>query len=493
MKGISPLSSIVSKDLRIFTRSKFSALAIIVAPVLIILFAGLVFNSSELSGITVGVYSDTYSNLTSNILTGFQNQGLNFDKLSSKDECVNSVKSAKTQICVIFPSDLSAKGSVNSIVFYADQSRINLAYNLIQDVQSKISTESSFIGLTMVQDLIDNLVSAKKSLSTQKTKISDSISNLNEISKKADEAPSFEGIDDAISYLNSAKDSSNDSGVKGKISDSIEILRQLKTSSSSLSSGLSDIKDESSNTSSALNEVSSSLNVLISSLEKGSVVNASEVVSPIKTEIKSINSSSNNRDYLLPTLLILIALYGGVLLSSALVLKEKKTKAYFRNFMTPTRNLTFILGSYITCMIILSLQFLLIFLGVHFLLKANFLNVLPSIILVLFVSLTVFIFIGMVVGYLFRSDETTIFASVLTATILMLVSNTILPVEAVSLGFKKIAIFNPLVVSGLALKKVMLFGFTAKDILPELYVLSGFVVVFVVLAYFGRIFTKRML
>ena len=487
--GISSLFSIVNKDLKIFTRPKFPALIIILAPVLIILLAGLLFNSSSLSGIIIGVYSDTYTDLTEDILKEFEEQNFAVNKLGSKQECINSVKLSKTQLCVIFPNDLSVTGSSEDLIFHVDQSRINLAYTLVNEVESKVSAKASSLGVALAQDLINTLESAKNTLPKQKTEISKSIADLNQINEKAN-STFFSDINNILEYLNDAKDLLNSSEAKDNINDAINLLELVKIE---ISEDLKNIENQSKETVLILKDVSSDLDVLINSMNDISVLEAEKIVSPIKTKVEPISSDSKNRDYLIPTIIALIALFGGVLLSSTLVLKEKKTKAYFRNFITPTRDFTFILGSYLTCLIILTLQFLFVFAGIVLILKTSILTALPNIVLVLFVSLSVFIFMGMFIGYLFRSEETTIFAAVLVAAVLMFFSNTILPIETISSKFSQFAIFNPLVVSEIALKKVMLFGFSISSVLSELYILGGFLLVFAILTYIGRKATKRIL
>jgi len=494
--GIRALASLVSKDLKIFGRSKVSASVIILAPVLIILFAGYVFNSTGLSGIVIGVHSEIYTPLTEDILNGFEGQNFAVNKLNSQQECTESVKSGKTQICIIFPNDLSESGSAKDVIFYVDKSRINLAYILINDIESKISSKASTLGIALAQDLINALDSVKKSLPEQKTKISESLNGINQINKKADNEISSSDIDDALEYLNNAKnllEDSNNSEIKNNVADSITALESVKETNSQVSEDLTDIEIQGKELSMKLEKIYSELSNLVNSLEGVNIVEAKKIVSPIQVKIESISSNSNSREYLLPTLLALMALFGGVLLSSTVILKERKNKAYFRNFTTPTWDATFILSSYLTCLIILSVQFLLIFAGIEFVLKMPLLGVLQNVIFVLFVSLTVFIFLGMVIGYLFRSDETTIFASVLTATVLMFFSNTLLPIETISGSFKKFAMFNPLVVSDIAFKKVILFDFNLTAIFPELLILTGFFILFVILTYIGRKITKRML
>ena len=488
--GFSSLFSIVSKDLKRFTRPKLPAFVIILMPVLIILMAGFAFNSFNLSGVVVAVHSNSYTDLTEDILKEFNEQNFAVKKFNSKQSCADSVRLSKTQICIIFPDDLSVTGSLNDVVFYVDHSRLNLAYTLVNKIESKISSKASNLGIALAQDLINILESAKDSLPKQKTDISNSINKLGQINVNAGNAfPSLD-IDNSLEYLDDVKDLLNDSEARNNIIETIKLLESIKVQ---VSDDLESIENQSEYVSFVLKEVSYDLNVLINSMNDISVLEAEKIVSPIKVKIESVNSDSNNRDYLIPTILALIALFGAVLLSSTLVLKERKTKAYFRNFLTPTLDSTFIFGSYLTCLIILSIQFLLIFAGIGWILEMPVITMLPMVGLILFVSLSVFIFLGMFIGYLFRSEETTIFASVLVATVLMFFSNTILPIETISNNFNKFAMFNPLVVSEIALKKVILFGFNIYAILPELYVLLGFLLTFAVLTYIGRKVTKRML
>ena len=175
--GIRALGSIVGKDFKIFTRSRISSAIIILAPLLIILFAGTAFNSSKLTDVTVGVYSENYTQMTENILTDFS-QNYKIEKLNSLEDCINSVKLTKSQICVKFPGDLSQTGSLKNVTFYVDYSRINLAYTLIHQIETKISDEASDIGTVMAQDLITLLETTKTNLPEEKNQLSDSIEKL---------------------------------------------------------------------------------------------------------------------------------------------------------------------------------------------------------------------------------------------------------------------------------------------------------------------------
>ena len=66
--GINALMSLTGKNLKMFFRSKFSAAAVVLIPLFIIMFAGFAFNSSGLSNVQVGVYSESYTNFTNGVM-----------------------------------------------------------------------------------------------------------------------------------------------------------------------------------------------------------------------------------------------------------------------------------------------------------------------------------------------------------------------------------------------------------------------------------------
>ena len=349
------------------------------------------------------------------------------------------------------------------------------------------------MGVSLAQNLIDALESAKNAVPGCKIDTDLSKSNIKLINKKAVHNISLESINNVSALLNSASDLTNSSSAEKKITEALALLEALNTSNIQATSNLDIINNQSTATLLILQELSNKLDILIADLGSANVVGADKIVSPIGTKIESITTSSKNKDYIIPALIAIIALFGGILLSSTFVLQERKSKAYFRKFLTPTSDFTFLFGSYLTCLIILVVQFVLVLIGIAFILNTPLAGILPQIALILFLALSAFTFIGMFIGYLFKSEETTIFAGVLISALLMFFSNTLLPLETMSEKFRSAALFNPLVAVDTGLKKVMLFGLDLSSIANELYILAGFFVVFAVLSYFGRRITKKML
>jgi len=488
---LSSFFSLVEKDLKILFRSKVSFVVIILMPLLIVLASGYGFSSSKLSGISIATYSESYSNISENILINFEEHEFSSMKYDSLDSCVNSVKSSKNQICIFFPKNLSYEDNDEEVVFYVDYSRTNLAYNLINLVNEEISSEASDFGVILVQNLIDNLNSVKTSLNEEKEQIDLILNEVDEVNDLGEglETGLKSPVEELTALILELEDYENASEIQTEIDDLKEIQKKI-------SDNLEDTEDINFINGELQTDfylLSESLDDLIKKLNTLEIGAAENIVTPFNINVESINSSENKREYLIPTIISLISLFGGILISSTLVLKNKKTCAYFRNFVTPTKDITFIFSTYLTSLIILFLQFLLVFLGLYFAFQMNFFKLPLENLSILFLGWSVFIFIGMFLGYLFKSEETILFSSVLFSAVLMFFSNIILPLENISGNLLKIVSFNPLVLLENSLKKVYLFELSFKFIWVELLFLGIFLLLFLILSSIMRNLNKRVL
>ncbi|MCK4997192.1 ABC transporter permease [Candidatus Pacearchaeota archaeon] len=490
------LISLINKNLRMFFRSKFSAATVILIPFLIVMLAGFAFNSEGLSNVQVGLYSEGYTDFTTGVITDFENNGFSSNKYDTHEQCIESVKHSDSQICVIFPKDLTSKATTEEIIFYVDYSRVNIANNLINEIEKSILVKTTDVGEGMAQGLIDSLESIKTTLPNSKITI-DNI--LKDAIKNRDESKNLEfpteNISNAIDELDSIKGdvNENDTSVIEDIEDLIEDMEDIESMSKLTEDSLGDTTEGQNELITKLTTASSDMNSLIVTLNSYQAATAGDIVSPIKTKIEAISSDADSSDYVVPIILSLIALFGSILLSSTFIIKEKKTKAFFRNFMAPTRNITFILSTYLTCLAILLIQFSLIFVGAKYMLKIDIMSMIGPLFITLLITLLAFVSIGMFIGYLFRSDETVIFASMIFSALLMFFSNIILPLENISPELVRFFRFNPLVIANLAFKKMILFGFGFGAIWNELLILFGFFVVFFILNCVFRSLTKRIL
>ena len=279
--------------------------------------------------------------------------------------------------------------------------------------------------------------------------------------------------------------------LKTKLDEIISEINSVEEDFGETSEKVGNIKSKSSDAKSKISKISSQIDIITKQLGSLRTTDSGEIVTPLKTEIKPINAGLKNSDFLFPTLLSLTVLFGSTILASVMVLKEKKTRAYFRNFITPTNDFTFFIALYFSCLIILFFQMAVLFTGLYFIVDLPLFNYLLPIILILFISASTFIFMGMFIGYLFKTEEVALLVSISILTLLLFFSNAILPLETVSGEFQKYASFNPLVITDSMLKKLILFNLDLGNLLNEIYMLLGVFGIFFILAFMARKATKR--
>ena len=277
----------------------------------------------------------------------------------------------------------------------------------------------------------------------------------------------LQGLDDEISKANSAKDA---------IKQSIVV-----------------IKAKSSESSSEINTLDVNIKDVVSRINGIQVKEAENIVSPIKTSVKPISNSDSNLSFLFPTLVALVIMFVSLLLSSTIVIREKRTRAYFRNFITPTNNFTFIMGTFMTILVILVVQLLIVFGQGLFVQKLQIASSVFNVLFILFITATTFILFGMFIGQAFQSEETVTLASMSTAALFLFISNTIFPIETIPVQLKWLALFNPFVIADSLLKKLLLFNASLGSLLTELYLLIAYIILLITLVYLTRELNKRKL
>ena len=502
--------SMILKNLKLLIRSKFSASVVILGPLLIVLLVGAAFNTSSVNNIRVGVYAPTYTELTTSVINVIEkNPQFKVLKLKTEQDCLNDIVSGAIHVCLQFPDNFTAAvENANIITFNVDNSRINIVYLLIDSISSEISVKTTELSQGLTQVLIDTLDQAKSSATKNKDTSATMSSDNEAIKTKSSNVQS--SLDSITISIN--KDDYNLTNIIENIESqcsncSIEELNDIQTSLTSLTNQILElnnktalikadvevIKTTSESNTQKLADLQTSFESTVSSIDNIQVKEAGSIATPIKTKINPISQDKKNWNFLFPTLVALIVMFVSILLATTLVMREKNTAAYFRNFITPTGEFSFITGTFLTCLIILVFQLAIIFGQAFFFLKSELLSVIATLVLSLLVIAATFILLGMMLGYAFKSEETSILAAMSVSAFLLFFSNTILPIETIPQNLSWIASFNPFVVSDAILKKLLLFKGSFSSIATELYVLLSYFTVFLILTFLTRQITKRRL
>ena len=533
-----PLLKIIQKNLKLLIRSKSSALIIILGPLLVIFLAGIAFDNLNKYSINIGVYSEQYSNLTESFITKLQENEFNVQKFDLEEPCVDSIKYAKIHTCIIFPKNMQVESNdVNEITFYIDNSKINLVWMVLDTLSSKLSERSSELSVDLTTNLLEKLELTKREVSENRPVITNlqtenqgamsEISNLNKdlvsgkVTSLKDRTSVFKSflikqvndIEENLADIEDEIDVLNDGGadtealedyVEDTKNNIMEIEKQIEAGGdylkivssviemeSSLKSGLNSVDSAISKSSSKINKIKDSFDKIYEKVQDLKINNAATIVNPITTNIKPVVPEKTYLNYMFPALIVLVVMFISILLSTTLVMMEKHSPAYFRNFITPTRNITFILGTYLTSLIIVLLQLVIIVIIALIFFKSQVLLSLPKTGLLLLIVTSFFTLAGMFVGSLFTSEETATLASISLGSVFLFLSNIILPIESMPEYVRNIANFNPFIIAEGLLKKAILFNSKLAVMLNDILILIGYSFALLVVIWLIHTFSRR--
>ncbi len=496
------LWSIIRKNIKIIQRSKSSSLIVLLGPLIIIILVGAAYNTSNIYDIRIGAYSEMYSELAESTLNTLGGQQFSVVKFDTKEECLDSLKFSQIHTCVVIPPNLEI-GSDEPLNFHVDQSRVNLVWIIIDAMTSKLSSKSSEISLQLTTSIIGTLRNTGDTIKSSEN----TFGSLNERNENALDIISSVSSDlDVINYdLVSEVD-------LGKISQKLEetitgnnlssgafdpvfttisnvknktenLGESLQNATQGAIKGLSSVQEDLVSNTNTMNELRFALGGLQTNINAATGQTAEDVVNPIKTHITPVVVEKTHLSFLFPTLIVLVVMLIGLVLSSALIIKEKTSSAFFRNYITPVSDGLFLLGHFLTNFIILFLQLAVIFIVAFIFFKGSLASVLWLVVIALIFIVSLFSLIGMFIGYMFRSEETAMLATISLGSLLLFFSSTILPLETLPESLKRIADFNPFVISEGILKQVMLFKSGFYAVYEPILILSGYILVIICLVY----------
>ncbi|MEK6939023.1 MAG: ABC transporter permease [Nanoarchaeota archaeon] len=222
--------------------------------------------------------------------------------------------------------------------------------------------------------------------------------------------------------------------------------KELGTISSSLTEGVK-----------TLEGIQTTLEEINNNLNSQKVTDAKVASNPFIAKIEKVSPDNTYLNYMFPALIILVIMFSSLLLGTTLVMMEKNSPAFTRNFFLPVKKITFVLSTYITTLILILIQVIII-LGISLIFLNNIYASLLPLTLILFLAASIFTFLGMVIGYLFNSEETAILASISLGSLLLFVSGVVLPLESISPALRDITSFNPFVLAEKLVREVIIFN-----------------------------------
>lgn len=235
-----------------------------------------------------------------------------------------------------------------------------------------------------------------------------------------------------------------------------------------------------------LKKLSSSFDRITSRIAGIEVTDADDIAKPIVTNLRPITVNRTHLFNIFPSLILVVIMFVAILLSSTLVMMEKSSRAYVRNFITPTKDITFVLATYFTSLFVVALQIAII-LGISFFVfKFLVAQGFATAMLAFFLAATVFILIGMLIGYLFKSEEASTLTSIFFSSLFIFMSGLILPLESMPDSVLQLGLLNPFVISETILRQSIFFGYGPGELTSQIVLLVTYILVL-----FGSIMTLQ--
>ncbi|MCK5107127.1 MAG: ABC transporter permease [Nanoarchaeota archaeon] len=278
------LIELIKKNFKLLIRSKFSALIILIGPILIMLLAGLAFSNTNQYSISITTFSEDYNELTNSYIDNLEENSFSVFQSDSHENCINSVKEGKFHVCIVFPKNFEiGTSNKNQIDFYVDYSKINIVYVVIESVTSQISESTSAISVNLTTNILSQIESTESALKGK----GELIANL--IEKNSEIDTSLDVIKTELNEVDLSYDSNNFK------------ITSLSSYSSQLRGAVSDMYDE---TDDFVSEVSDTLidigadvnNLTISPSEKNNIINQLEDINELLTLLDNSTSQIYNEN-----------------------------------------------------------------------------------------------------------------------------------------------------------------------------------------------------
>ncbi|MBN1644720.1 ABC transporter permease [Candidatus Woesearchaeota archaeon] len=368
-------------------------------------------------------------------------------------------------------SDLSSqKGKVKHWV----DASINLGSQAISDAKSFVGNANDVVQASSISG------EQKQSL---KDLFESAIDELNEMEGKFGDTKSL--AESQFNELNSLIDT-----LVGKITQTKAQMDQIDAAHDTSLAELGDAKTALDGSLKNLLDVQRALNNIDNIIRSIEVKDPEAVVQPIVTNIKPVISEQSYLNYIFPSLIVLIIMFTALLLAPTLILLEKKSPAYFRNFMAPVNGFTYLFATFVTCFLLLILQSVIILAIAAVFFSSQLLAGIHYTIILVFLVIALFSAIGMMVGYIFNSEETSALGAISLGSIFLFLSDVIIPIESMPSWFMAIAELNPFVVCSDLLRSTIIYDLSIFVLWQKLILLVFLVFIAAALAcsiyYFSR-------
>jgi len=511
--------SILWKNILVLKNSKLSALIILIGPVLLILLLGLALGNTSLKNIQTNLYVEQNTTFSNQFKEELVKNSFIIQDTNTLEDCLSGVRKKEKVLCIeiknqsdfSFPNldstniqvdKISASDFQNSINLHLDFSRQRIVWGVISKVDAIVNSFSQKLRKNALDELSKEVLDLEGTAKSNKAIVKVSSASLTNIKSnirnfQKDLEEDRKNLNNSFKKLESSIDEVDD---LYKAPDSIIFpvfvaFDKLKEGWTNFTENQNTKILENSNTD--INRIENNLKIVERELSEVQQVfeelrsqDLDKEFNPIPLFYTSISEGISKKsasqpqflDYLFPSFLSLFIAFISITLGATIVVRERISGAYIREIMSKTSDFTQILGRFLTVFFIVLIQILIILIISSFFLTIPLFSNIGSLIVSIIVSIAVFVSMGMILGYIFDSQETAILGAVSLSILLVLFSSLISPLETLPDLTRSIFSFSPLILLEKLLGRILLLetGLGTKSL--ELIVLGvTFIISFIIL------------
>lgn len=483
------------KNIRIIIKSKFSLLLILIGPLALISLFSFGVIGTGLSSVEASFFSEETGEIRNVFLGVLGANSFIVEETSTFSDCLKLVRTGNTNVCIVLsenpeglplPKDLSTKNLKNfknlneglGVEIYVDFSKQRIVWGIINKVQVVVEIMSDRIQQEIINDistrfdssinqialLKTNIQSLKDQVQISQSRIGSVILNLQNFKTQA--TATIDSISASVSTLPLSPQLTS-------ILASLSLLRSqinsdtLDTNSLSLvQNGIDQLQQNMIQIDGAVGLIQVEMSNLRNSFSDNGALNANKFIEPIPLSYSSIEDDEienktgalNLVDYILPSIISFFLVFTSLTLGSSLVIKERSSNSHIRNYLSKTYKIHFVAGNLIYLMFLILTQVAIILIFSNYFINTLVSDNWESLLLYLSFGVCVFTTLGMCLGYIFNSRDSTILSAVCVSLIFIIFSPLINPIETMPEILRQIFSKSPALIIESGVSKAILFN-----------------------------------
>lgn len=479
--------AILRRNFNIIINSKLSSIAIFLGPILLMIIVGFVLQNSELRDINVGIYSANWPEMENDsFVQGFEEKIGQYAEESYLEFCQSKVINAEYNACIEIKkgqynplenqeevSNLDLDVASYQVISYVDFSKRQTVWgviNRIQRVTDLQSLEMASVGIYDVINKIDGIINQIKAQRASLNEIEQELynvensiqqiesnvnfiqselslarENIQAVQGRLDSLETFAGITlEMISYIEDIKSDLTNL-------DNLIESAQGSTGFTQILSETTSLRQEAANIRNQAKSVVSSMDEIISEWDNLKEIDLTKISRPVTSDYQSVLDSSEvyggqslqSIDYLFPSFLMFFIIFTSLVFPATFIIRERVSKAYIRNATSKVRGRTFLMFNFLSCIIIISIQILVIILLSELFLNVSILNNIRPVIIIVLLAISTLSLLGVAVGYLFNNHENSIIGAITLSLMFLIFLPGITPAEMLPAPFSSVLTYLP--------------------------------------------------